>query len=338
MILLAMAISDAILTTVVTPMEQVVLLNSFTIPSDMYCKVKVLLKSTWFNLSLLFIFTLSVARLVAGFRDVPIKFTYKMVAWLVAGQFVAAICLSFLYTLNPYSATFAVCKRYGSDNTVSMGTHALSTSTPLEQGPTSDGRPIPPTQYPLNDTQNIGLNNRPMPIYLAVVYIYMFISFTLFIGTVLSYLTLAARLRMKRGAGLLNSASQTSGRRDILTLRVTVIVTLCFVVSFLVPFFPVIIKNPLAPQFRFHYLAIFDSLANIQGAANPVIYFLSNRVYKRAVLAVLSKQLSKVGLCRSFRPTLATVEPIGLIRPTTGTGSAQQFGQHGPTPVYVSHI
>ncbi len=142
--------------------------------------------------------------------------------------------------------------------------------------------------------------------------IFFVLSVSMFISTILCYVLIVIILKY-RGRANMATASSSTGKNDILTLKVASIVTLAFVVAYLTPYLAIILKAPFLEYL--HYLALMGAFLFITSALNPIIYTFSSSTFRRAALTSLTKKCN----CPPF--FLNEVAPSSNSAPTQQTAA-----------------
>lgn len=341
-IVVGLALSDAVATTLVAPLDLYRIVRLFRPPSVSFCTVKIILQTFVFTASVVFIFTFSLLRLVIGIRSVPTKLTWRQAGLITLLVYLFAAVSAPIPSLRS-SNTFHVCMSFsllpqaGGDTSMDTGTSApltyvLTTDAALyDEDMVSD---LPLTAF-TREAENSEGNRRLSAGSVPLWQLYMGVTFTLFVGTVTCYAILAAVLYKRRRS--LNLPPQyTNNKRDILTLRVAGTVTAVFILSFLTPFIPALTRAP-SRDAALHYVALFQCIASVQSVMNPVIYLCANKVYRSTLFGLLPRfcQCRGASVASEIGTTgnITNLNPLSKIRTVSDRTPAVEPNQHSSNVV-----
>jgi hypothetical protein len=155
--------------------------------------------------------------------------------------------------------------------------------------------------------------------------LYLIASVVMFVITVCSYSLLLIGLRCKKAQSVALAGNKKS---EILTLRAGVTVSVIFLLCYLLPFIPAVVKfTELAPLSAIlHILHGFNSLACLQSALNPYVYLITNGRFRRIYM-------------KSWRRFLMIVRgKRGEVSPLTVAHASSLNGQQRTLQSTVQHL
>ena len=235
-LVLGMALADGMMTTFLAPIEITEIFLKLVVPGKMWCIIKFFFRTTYFSVSLISIFVVSLFRLLYVTVPTLRRPTLFSMTILVCIIYLLGACSSALTTTYTYKACLGFYRYY--------------------------------------------TTNKALIRYLAV------FNFVIFLSTLLCYLILGLLLKFQCVSG-----SKLNSKNDILTLKISLVVTVWFAVCYLFPFIPT--QIPLPPlNVILHYAAMFNTLVYLQSAVNPLIYTWNSVVYKEVIAETVPLVLS----------------------------------------------
>lgn len=264
-LLIGIALADFTRSGITAPMEIAQLANGLASPfGESWCSGKIALRSFSFNSTLILLAVVSFVRMLYGVMTFPPKLTNRKSVAILFLTYILASALTLLST-NKSSGTFTSC----------MGKTAL-----LEK-----------------DKNRSKTYGRALLSYCIAVFGIM----------VFSYSMLGIRLRFRRknmvAAVTLNDRNSLVARKankasksEIMTLKVAVYVSVCFLTCYLIPFFPMFdaITDKVPFESVFHYIAIFNAFSYLQCCANPTICLWNCKIYRDCLISVIPQSAKNV--------------------------------------------
>ena len=321
-IVLALAFSNGICTTSVGPMQLSRVFVLYRPVSGAWCNTRIVLKTFCFSVSLLMFFIVAAIRLYAGLSRKQLHLSYKKMGFIVFVIYALSV-LSSPSLLDENGTTYIDCMgqvdieriraTLGRYSDVSTEDHDQATTsiyekitdisvTNFDQNVESDilftFTPAPEMNtfnaYVENSTDHKAVKIVPTNKW---VYFFFVASIGLFLATVFCCIALVIVLKKHENAIKDNILIN---KRNILTLKVTAYVTCLFFISFLVPFFPSLVKLPVeGSPANLHYVAMFHCLSSIDAALTPLIYVFYNTCYRNALILSLPTWMKKLFCCSS---------------------------------------
>ena len=353
MIVLALAFSNSISTTLIGPMQLSRVFVLYRPVSDAWCNTRIVLKTFCFSVSLLVLFIVAAVRLYAGLSRKQLKLTYKKMGCIVFVIYALSVLAS-PSLLDKDGATYNHCMgqvdieriratlKGNSDDSIANYREATTlmynniTNIPLLKFEQEDIE-ILFTVTPGDDmssfnssVKNVTANNSVTKAPTRVwEYCFFVVSIALFLATVFCCIALVIVLKKRE-----NAIKDTilTNKRNILTVKVTAYVTSSFFISFLLPFFPSIVTLPVeGSPANLHYIAMFHCLSSFDAALTPLIYYFTNTCYRNALTLSMPTWVKKVCCCSSTQvgPMSQTEQP-GTSRNTSSNGQVLHISPAQP--------